>query len=232
MGFHFQFDCCYNTEEDFCTLESPCGVDQGDCDSHDVCQGSLVCGLNNCPESLNYDLQVDCCYSGALGSEDFCTSENPCGQYEGDCDSDNDCEGTLVCGSHDNCPNSPDFSPDVECCWDQSVCDYPAYVGDSYCDDGNNNEECGWDDGDCCGDDVITNYCYDCYCLDPDDEDYDGSNSRKNKLSEKVEKMIRMSPQHFGRENEMLHIPHTIKDHPMHYHAISSQSYHLPYFRH
>ena len=29
-------------------------------------------------------------------------------------------------------------------------CDYGAYIGDSYCDDQNNFEECGYDGGDCC----------------------------------------------------------------------------------
>ena len=205
LGFHIQIDCCYSIEEDFCTLENPCSVDEGDCDSHDVCQGSLVCGLNNCPKLLGYDSVDDCCYNATLGGEDFCSTENPCAKDEGDCDSDNECQDTLVCGLH-NCPNSPQFSPDVDCCWDQSICQYPDYIGDSYCDDGNNNEECGWDDGDCCGDYVNTDYCYDCFCLDPDDEDYDNSQSRKNKQSEKVEKMLK---------NEMLINPY-IKDHPMH----------------
>ena len=39
--------------------------------------------------------------------------------------------------------------------------------GDNYCDDDNNNEECGWDGGDCCGDNVNTQYCSACECLDP-----------------------------------------------------------------
>ena len=33
--------------------------------------------------------------------------------------------------------------------------------------DDNNNEECGWDGGDCCGDNVNTQYCSACECLDP-----------------------------------------------------------------
>ena len=99
-------------------------MDQGDCDSHDVCQGNLVCGINNCPESLGYDFAVDCCYTVGLGGEDFCTTENPCGQDEGDCDSDDECQDSLVCGSH-NCPDSLDFISDLDCCYDESMCDYP-----------------------------------------------------------------------------------------------------------
>ena len=40
-------------------------------------------------------------------------------------------------------------------------------MGDNYCDDENNNEGCGWDGGDCCGDNVNTQYCSACECLDP-----------------------------------------------------------------
>ncbi len=39
-----------------------------------------------------------------LGGNDCCTPQNPCGLLEGDCDSNADCLGTLVCGHH-NCRN-------------------------------------------------------------------------------------------------------------------------------
>ena len=39
------------------------------------------------------------------------------------------------------------------------------YIGDGYCDDSNNNKECDYDGGDCCGDNVNTDYCNDCQCL-------------------------------------------------------------------
>ena len=42
-----------------------------------------------------------------------------------------------------------------------------AWTGDMYCDDINNNMECGYDGGDCCGCDVHTDYCTECQCLDP-----------------------------------------------------------------
>lgn len=41
------------------------------------------------------------------------------------------------------------------------------HTNESYCDDGNNNCGCGWDGGDCCGNNNM-NYCDDCECLDPD----------------------------------------------------------------
>merc|ERR1711962_26814 len=40
--------------------------------------------------------------------------------------------------------------------------------GDGECDDINNTEECQWDGGDCCGDNVVTDHCSACECLDPD----------------------------------------------------------------
>ena len=44
--------------------------------------------------------------------------------------------------------------------------DYADYIGDGYCDDANNHQDCQYDDGDCCGDDVFTNYCSECICYD------------------------------------------------------------------
>ena len=52
-----------------------------------------------------------------------------------------------------------------------SGCEVDSWKDDNYCDDGNNNEECEWDGGDCCGYNVNTEYCIDCECLDPDFDD-------------------------------------------------------------
>merc|ERR1712051_248513 len=49
----------------------------------------------------------------------------------------------------------------------KDACGSPQWFGDNYCDDDNNNEDCGWDGGDCCGDNVNTQYCSACECLDP-----------------------------------------------------------------
>ena len=39
-------------------------------------------------------------------------------------------------------------------------------IRDRYCDDVNNNMACNFDDGDCCGDNVNTQYCSVCECID------------------------------------------------------------------
>ena len=50
-----------NGDYDFCYCNM-CSENEGHCDSHDDCQDSLLCGSNNCPSSLGFDSEVDCCY--------------------------------------------------------------------------------------------------------------------------------------------------------------------------
>ena len=38
------------------------------------------------------------------------------------------------------------------------------WVGDGFCDDINNNEACGYDNGDCCGLSMEKNFCVQCIC--------------------------------------------------------------------
>ena len=45
-------------------------------------------------------------------------------------------------------------------------CVAPSQHGDGYCDDANNVEACFFDDGDCCGPNVNTDFCIKCECLD------------------------------------------------------------------
>ena len=39
-----------------------------------------------------------------------------------------------------------------------------AWVGDGYGDDSTNNEACGYDGGNCCGANVLTEYCSEFFC--------------------------------------------------------------------
>ena len=116
LGYESFYDCCDSIEEDLCTIESPCGVNEGDCDSHNVCQGHLMCGYNNCPESLNYASEVDCCYELAVGDEDFCSKDYPCGPEEGDCDFDDECQAGLVCNTVTDCSSNFGLDDHVDCC--------------------------------------------------------------------------------------------------------------------
>ena len=106
---------CQN-EDDFCTSENPCEQDKGDCDNHNECQNGLVCGTNNCPDSLGLDSDMDCCYNSAIGDEHFCTTINPCGVDEGDCDANDECQGDLICDTINSCPASLGFNSNVACC--------------------------------------------------------------------------------------------------------------------
>ena len=100
------------------------------------------------------------------GHDSFCTADNLCDENEGDCDNDNQCINDLKCGT-DNCPNSLEFDSDIDCCSSFSDCSgNPQFIGDTYCDDANNNEGCDWDGGDCCGDNVNNNFCTFCDCLE------------------------------------------------------------------
>ena len=44
----------------FCYCHS-CSENEGDCDSNEECQDGLACGSNNCPESLGFSSDVNCC---------------------------------------------------------------------------------------------------------------------------------------------------------------------------
>ena len=55
----------------------------------------------------------------------------------------------------------------MSCCTSAPVClGNSAWIGDGYCDDQNNNEECQWDGDDCCNG-GNEDYCDVCGCLDP-----------------------------------------------------------------
>ena len=80
------------------------------------------------------DVHIKCAYEN-----DFCTSENLCGSDEGDCDTHDECQTGLVCGSN-NCPNNLGFHAEYDCC-------YALSVGDEFFCTPNN--PCAIDEGNC-----------------------------------------------------------------------------------
>jgi len=70
------------------------------------------------------------------GDKSCCTSSNPCGEGEGDCDKNHDCKGKLLCGIN-NCKRSkyPTFSKSDDCCYDpaKECGTEPACTGGAAC---------------------------------------------------------------------------------------------------
>ena len=44
------------------------------------------------------------------------------------------------------------------------ACEYSGWIGNGWCDDVTNTEECNYDGGDCCGPNVNTDFCSECIC--------------------------------------------------------------------
>ena len=106
-------ECTGDSEE-----ERPCPV---------VGEGEACCVNANCAKGLLCDSCQNICRTtcyptmaiptgpGSSSKWSFCTNWC-CQEGEGDCDSDNECEGDLVC-AHEMCPNTMDTSNnDVDCC--------------------------------------------------------------------------------------------------------------------
>merc|ERR1719481_35090 len=70
------------------------------------------------------------------GDNSCCTSSNPCGEGDGDCDKNHDCKEKLLCGSN-NCKRSkyPTFSKSDDCCYDpaKGCGTEPACTGGAAC---------------------------------------------------------------------------------------------------
>merc|ERR1712100_196136 len=158
-----------------------CGWDGGDCcgstGKNNQYNWCTDCSCRDC----TYEAEGDGCVDNAIGT---CQTVNFVG--DGYCDDGNnnagcDWDGGDCCGTSDKAKQY-NYCNDCSCldctavvegddCVEEAVgsCQYSSYVGDGYCDDGNNNAGCGWDDGDCCGSSGKAkqyNYCNDCSCLD------------------------------------------------------------------
>ena len=68
-----------------------------------------------CEDATNCSGHETCRSSGS--SWNCCTKQSKCGLHEGDCDSDDECEGTLTCGIG-NCAVHL-FPENADCCQEQ-----------------------------------------------------------------------------------------------------------------
>jgi len=126
-----------------CSPNSPCPLKAGDCQYDEDCSGSLKCGNNNCKlefglfsqEHKRWDLHDDCCaYTNNFCNQELlypksrktcCTPSNPCPHGHGECEKDEDCEGSLICGDK-NCGDFfDDAGPRDDCCVNPKL----EYVG-------------------------------------------------------------------------------------------------------
>merc|ERR1711981_266560 len=141
-----------------------CGFDGGDCCQEDPNDGwDNYCEFCDCleMEATTEPPMGECAIPHWFG-DNYCDDENntpECGFDGGDCCGDD--VNTSYC-SECECFDFPETTQAP----DGSNCEIPHWFGDSYCDDENNNADCGFDGGDCCGDDVNTTYCSACDCLE------------------------------------------------------------------
>ena len=126
-----------------------CNYDSG------ACCGSNV-NTQYCTECICYE-DLNCAAPLALIGNGFCNDEaNTAGcSYDG-----GDCCGNNV--KKNFCKTCECLDPNFV---ESTGCEYPQWEGDGWCDDGNNNADCTFDGGDCCGDDVKKTFCTDCFCL-------------------------------------------------------------------
>jgi len=142
-----------------------CEMDGGDC-----CQDEPVAGwdqyCSDCfcieiPETTEGPFE---CIDQWIG-DSLCDDQNnnpECDFDGGDC-----CQEDAADGWDNYCQICKCFDfPETTQAPDGSNCVAPHWFGDNICDDENNNSECGYDGGDCCGNDVNTDFCSECECLE------------------------------------------------------------------
>merc|ERR1719244_631323 len=112
---NIMYDCSAGGDDDTsCSPDNKCDVGKGDCDTHKDCGDGLVCGINNChtdfqgrPGISALPSDADCCIASSCDAGplawDCCKNKvGGCREYEGDCDSDDECADNFVCGTN-NC---------------------------------------------------------------------------------------------------------------------------------
>eukprot|EP00980_Cylindrotheca_fusiformis_P011317 scaffold2611_cov70-Cylindrotheca_fusiformis.AAC.2 len=112
----------------------PLGRCAGDCDSDDDCEGDLVCfqrdhyeSVPGCSGGSSDGTRTDYCVEKGSGNgpKKPLRFEYPLGKCKGDCDSDSDCAGDLVCyqrGPYESVPGCSGGSSDgsrTDYCYDK-----------------------------------------------------------------------------------------------------------------
>ena len=121
-GLNWTWDVCeggcppFVPGPDACTNACPCDEGQGDCDSNAQCAPGLVC-TQDVGARYGWPATRDVCEQPGgcppfVPGPDACTSACPCGDGQGDCDTDADCQPGLFCrqdvGSHYGWPATRD----------------------------------------------------------------------------------------------------------------------------
>ena len=159
-------DCCECTCED--TQDYTCGQNGYSCiDPNSGCTNPLAVQFSSCTGTIN-DIGNGKCDS-SLNNEN-------CGYDGGDC-----CECTCADGPDSSCANNHFLCLDpASGCVDPIRALYSNCTGDlaesanGFCQDFNNNEDCGYDGGDCCECTCMQDSEYSCSgyhrfdCVDPD----------------------------------------------------------------
>ena len=117
-----------------CTKDNPCPAGVGDCNADNQCEGDLKCSIHDKGNLYGYDNNhVDVCgpahkcsaavtaITGAGNKSGCCTKDDPCPAGVGDCNRDNECQGSLVCGSHDQGNKYGYSNNHVDVCIDAGV---------------------------------------------------------------------------------------------------------------
>jgi len=156
-----------NTEE--------CEYDGGDCCQENPAEGwNQYCDACECLDAPEPTTQAPTtvgpvnngtCNAGWI-ADNFCDdiNNNPECEFDGgDCCQEDPAEGWNNYCEECECLDAPEPTTEAP-----MECAVPTWAGDNFCDDENNNPECGFDGGDCCDNtgEGWDNYCSLCECLE------------------------------------------------------------------
>lgn len=103
----------------FCREDCTCAEGQGGCDSHAECGTGLECVIDmGSVYGLGWWVDVcipagSSCHPASLGAWNYCSSSCVCGEGEGACDSDAECETGLICSENVGASYGLDWWVDV-----------------------------------------------------------------------------------------------------------------------